>query len=181
MNSNVALKPNNEDLEALDRAYVFHPSSHIKGHAHGTTPCRIMADGDGITVTDRDGRQSLDAFAGLYCVNVGYGRREIADAVQRQMQELAYYHSYVGHSTEPVIELSGRIIEKAPAGMRRVYYGLSGSDALYYRYCGGDLLVNLYCQCRCFTVGAQPGGPAAQSKGGSGQSALSRTSEGRGG
>jgi L-2,4-diaminobutyrate transaminase len=129
MNSNVALKPNIEDLEAQDRAYVFHPSSNLKGHAHGTTPCRIMRDGSGVTVTDRDGRQSLDAFAGLYCVNIGYGRREIADAVQRQMQELAYYHSYVGHSSEPLIELSRRIIEKAPAGMRRIYYGLSGSDA----------------------------------------------------
>ena len=88
-----------------------------------------MAGGEGVYVTDRDGRQSLDAFAGLYCVNVGYGRKEIADAIYRQAQELAYYHTYVGHSTEPLIELSERIIEKAPAGMRRVYYGLSGSDA----------------------------------------------------
>ncbi len=129
MNSNAALKPNVEDLEAQDRAYMFHPSSNLKGHAHGTTPCRIMADGEGVYVTDRDGRRSLDAFAGLYCVNVGYGRREIADAVYRQMQELAYYHAYVGHSSEPAIELSRRIIEKAPANMCRVYYGLSGSDA----------------------------------------------------
>jgi len=127
MNSNLALK--NDDLETLDRAYVFHPSSHLKGHAHGTTPCRIMQGGEGAYVTDRDGHTSLDAFAGLYCVNVGYGRQEIADAVHAQMHELAYYHSYVGHSSEPLIELSRWIIEKAPAGMRRVYYGLSGSDA----------------------------------------------------
>jgi L-2,4-diaminobutyrate transaminase len=129
MKTNAMQKPNVEDLEALDRAYVFHPSSHLKGHAHGATPCRIMREGEGVYVTDREGRESLDAFAGLYCVNVGYGRQEIADAVHMQMRELAYYHSYVGHSSEPVIELSRRIIEKAPDGMRRVYYGLSGSDA----------------------------------------------------
>src|SRR5919106_1730000 len=129
MSTNVALKPNIEDLEALDRAYFFHPSTHLKNHAHGAAPCRIMRGGEGVHVTDRDGRESLDAFAGLYCVNVGYGRREIADAVYRQMQELAYYHAYVGHGSEPAIELSKRIIELAPEGMRRVYYGLAGSDA----------------------------------------------------
>jgi L-2,4-diaminobutyrate transaminase len=129
MKTNVALKPNIEDLEALDRAHVFHPSTHLKNHAHGASPVRILRGGEGVYVTDRDGRRSLDAFAGLYCVNVGYGRKEIADAVYRQMQELAYYHAYVGHSSEPAIELSRRIIELAPDGMRRVYYGLSGSDA----------------------------------------------------
>jgi len=129
MNSNLALKPNYPDLEALDRAHFMHPSTHMKNHAHGAAPCRIVRGGEGVRIVDADGRESLDAFAGLYCVNVGYGRQEIADAVQAQMGELAYYHSYVGHSSEPAIELSRRIIEKAPVGMRRVYYGLSGSDA----------------------------------------------------
>ena len=59
MTSNAALKPNVEDLEAQDRAYMFHPSTHLKNHAHGRAPCRIMADGEGVYVTDRDGRQSL--------------------------------------------------------------------------------------------------------------------------
>jgi L-2,4-diaminobutyrate transaminase len=129
MKSNLALKPNIPDLEALDRAHFFHPSTHLKNHAHGATPSRIVRGGEGVRIVDRDGRESLDAFAGLYCVNVGYGRQEIADAVHRQMQELAYYHAYVGHSSEPAIELSKRIIDLAPEGMRRVYYGLSGSDA----------------------------------------------------
>jgi L-2,4-diaminobutyrate transaminase len=129
MNANSMRKPNVEDLEALDRAYVFHPSIHLKHHADGAAPCQIVRGGEGVYVVDRDGRESLDAFAGLYCVNVGYGRTEIADAVHRQMQELAYYHAYVGHGSEPAIELSRRIVELTPAGMRRVYYGLSGSDA----------------------------------------------------
>ena len=109
---------------------MFHPSTHLKNHAHGagTLPDRAGRRG-GHDRRPRRRRESLDAFAGLYCVNVGYGRDEIADAVHRQMQELAYYHAYAGHSSEPAIELSRRIIELAPEGMRRVYYGLSGSDA----------------------------------------------------
>jgi L-2,4-diaminobutyrate transaminase len=129
MTTDVALKPNIEDLEALDRAHFFHPSTHLKNHAHGAGPCRIVRGGEGVYITDRDGRWSLDAFAGLYCVNVGYGRQKIAEAIAEQAKNLAYYHAYVGHGSEPAIELSRRIVELAPAGMRRVYYGLSGSDA----------------------------------------------------
>src|SRR5690606_37720087 len=71
----------------------------------------------------------LDAFAGLYCVNVGYGRTEIADAIAEQARELAYYHAYVGHGTEASITLSKMILDRAPAGMSKVYFGLGGSDA----------------------------------------------------
>ena len=74
-------------------------------------------------------RKSIDAFAGLYCVNVGYGRQKIADAIAAQAKELAYYHAYVGHGTEASITLAKMIIDRAPKGMSRVYFGLSGSDA----------------------------------------------------
>jgi L-2,4-diaminobutyrate transaminase len=120
---------NTEDLEAMDRAYVFHPSTHLRNHAHGDSPCRIVDGGEGVFIRDHDGRRLLDAFGGLYCVNIGYGRKEIADAIYRQAQELAYYHAYAGHTHQPVIELSKKVIELAPAGMSKVYYGLSGSDA----------------------------------------------------
>lgn len=118
-----------ENAEAVDRAYVFHPSTHLESHAHGLSPCRIVEGGKGIRIRDQQGRESLDAFAGLYCVNVGYGRTEIADAIYEQAKSLAFYHSYAGHSHGPAIELSKRIIEHAPEGMSKVYYGLSGSDA----------------------------------------------------
>ena len=71
----------------------------------------------------------LDAFAGLYCVNVGYGRQEIAEAIADQARELAYYHSYVGHGTEASITLSKMILDRAPSNMSKVYFGQSGSDA----------------------------------------------------
>ena len=73
--------------------------------------------------------RSLDAFAGLYCVNVGYGRQEIAEAIAEQAKELAYYHAYAGHGTEASITLSRMIVERAPNTMSHVYFGLSGSDA----------------------------------------------------
>jgi L-2,4-diaminobutyrate transaminase len=117
------------DLEAIDRAYMFHPSTHLAQFARGEAPSRIMVGGEGVYVVDRDGRRSMDGFAGLYCVNVGYGRTEVAKAIAEQAQKLAYYHAYVGHSNEPAIRLSERIVRKAGMGMSRVYYGLSGSDA----------------------------------------------------
>ncbi len=117
------------DISALDRAHVFHPSTHAAAFARGELPNRIMTGGEGVYVVDRDGQRSLDAFAGLYCVNVGYGRTEIADAIHEQALQLAYYHTYVGHSNEQIIRLSERIVRRAGMGMSRVYYGLSGSDA----------------------------------------------------
>lgn len=117
------------DLETIDRARVFHPSTHLAQYARGEAPSRIVTGGSGIRIVDRDGRESIDGFGGLYCVNVGYGRQEIADAIHAQASQLAYYHAYAGHSNEQVIRLSDRIVRSAGMGMSRVYYGLSGSDA----------------------------------------------------
>lgn len=119
----------NNELSAWDRDHFFHPSTHMGMHARGETPTRVIAGGNGVYITDRDGRTSLDAFAGLYCVNVGYGRQEIADAIGEQAKDLAYYHSYVGHGSQASITLAKMIIDRAPEGMSRVYFGLSGSDA----------------------------------------------------
>jgi len=117
------------DLETLDRAHVFHPSTHLAQFARGEAPSRIVTGGKGCSIVDRDGKKSLDAFAGLYCVNVGYGRDEIAEAIYAQAKDLAYYHAYAGHSNEQVIRLSERIVTRVGLGMQRIYWGLSGSDA----------------------------------------------------
>lgn len=120
---------NMDELEALDRAHFIHASSDIKAHANGTSPTRVIDSAQGVYITDRAGKKSLDAFSGLYCVNIGYGRTEVADAIAEQAHQLAYYHSYVGHATEASIRLAAKVIELAPPGMSRVYFGLSGSDA----------------------------------------------------
>jgi L-2,4-diaminobutyrate transaminase len=119
----------NDQLDRWDRDHFLHPSTHLAQHARGEAPNRIVTGGEGVFIEDRDGNRLLDAFAGLYCVNVGYGRREIADAIAAQARELAYYHAYVGHGTEASITLARMILERAPRGMSKVYFGLGGSDA----------------------------------------------------
>lgn len=119
----------NDQLGEWDRENFFHPSTHLAEFARGELAQRIITGGTNCHIEDRDGNRLLDAFAGLYCVNVGYGRPEIAEAIAKQAKELAYYHAYVGHGTEASITLAKMILERAPDHMSKVYFGLSGSDA----------------------------------------------------
>ncbi|MBU2958604.1 aspartate aminotransferase family protein [Paracoccus sp. 1_MG-2023] len=119
----------NDELAKWDRESFFHPSTHLGQFERGEAPQRIVTGGEGVHITDRDGNRLLDGFAGLYCVNVGYGRTQIADAIAKQAHELAYYHSYAGHGSEASITLAKMVMDRAPEGMARVYFGLGGSDA----------------------------------------------------
>ncbi len=119
----------NDQLAQWDRDTFMHPSTHLAEFARGNAPQRIIKTASGSHIVDRDDNKLLDAFAGLYCVNVGYGRQEIAEAIADQARELAYYHAYVGHGTEASITLAHMVLERAPAGMSKVYFGLGGSDA----------------------------------------------------
>ena len=119
----------NDQLAEWDRENFFHPSTHLAQHARGETATRIIRTASGCHIETRDGNRLLDAFAGLYCVNVGYGRQEIAEAIAEQARELAYYHAYVGHGTEASVTLAKMILDRAPAHMSKVYFGLGGSDA----------------------------------------------------
>ena len=116
-------------LHSPDCDTVFHLSTRTNEHAHGKLTVTIIQSGNGIYIKNQHGAELLDAFAGLYCVNVGYGITEIEDSIYEQAKKLAYYRTYVGHSNEAIIELSRRIIDWALDGMRKVYYGLSVSDA----------------------------------------------------
>ena len=119
----------NDQLDQWDRDNFFHPSTHLAEFARGNLANRVITGGKGCHIEDRDGNRLLDAFAGLYCVNVGYGRPEIAEAIADQARELAYYHAYVGHGTEASITLAKMVLDRAPERMSKVYFGLSGSDA----------------------------------------------------
>ena len=116
-------------LEQWDRESFFHPSTHLAQFARGEMAERIIDRAEGVYIHDREGNRLLDAFAGLYCVNVGYGRPEISDAIAAQAKQLAYYHAYVGHATEASITLAKMILDRMPSTMSKVYFGLSGSDA----------------------------------------------------
>ncbi|MBL8266531.1 aminotransferase [Steroidobacter sp.] len=118
-----------QQLQTMDRATVLHPFTHAKDYAAGTADSFVVESGKGVRIKGADGTELIDAFGGLYCVNVGYGRTEVAEAIANQAHKLAYYHSYAGHTTEALARLSDRLIKMAPAGMSKVFYGLSGSDA----------------------------------------------------
>ncbi|TPW27467.1 aspartate aminotransferase family protein [Martelella alba] len=119
----------NDQLDRFDRENFFHPSTHLAQHARGESPSRIVTGGKGVFIEDRDGNRLLDAFGGLYCVNVGYGRETIIEAIAEQARSLAYYHAYAGHGTEASITLAKMVMDRAPSHMSKVYFGLSGSDA----------------------------------------------------
>ena len=119
----------NDQIAQWDRENFFHPSTHLAQFARGEAAQRIVRTGKGVFIEDRDGNRLLDAFAGLYCVNVGYGRTEIAEAIAKQAHELAYYHAYAGHGTEAAVRLAKMVLDRAPEHMSKVYFGLSGSDA----------------------------------------------------
>jgi L-2,4-diaminobutyrate transaminase len=112
----------------IDRRHVMHPFS-VLGRHERSGPRRMIVRGSGSTVYDDQGRAYIDAMAGLWCVNVGYGRRELADALQEQALKLPYYHSFSSMATETPALLAERIIDIAPTGMSKVLYGTSGSDA----------------------------------------------------
>jgi len=121
---------NIEHISALDRASVLHPFTQLKDFASGKAgDPTIMETGQGMRIRDATGREYLDAFAGLYCVNIGYGRTEVAEAISRQAYRLAYYHSYAAHTTDELAKLSDRLVRMAPGKMSKVFYGMSGSDA----------------------------------------------------
>ena len=95
-------------------------------HREGT---HVIQSGSGCYVVDENGRRLLDGLAGLWCVNVGYGRREIADAVHRQMLALSYYPSFFNTTTEPTIALAEKLAAHTPVGLGRVIFSNSGSEA----------------------------------------------------
>lgn len=95
-------------------------------HAQGT---HVIVSGSGVFLQDAQGRQLLDGLAGLWCVNVGYGRAEIADAVAAQMRQLAYYPSFFNTTTEPAIRLAARLASLAPPRVQHTIFSNSGSEA----------------------------------------------------
>ena len=80
----------NDQLSQWDQDHFFHASTHLGQFARGEISNRIVTGGNGVYITDRDDNKLLDAFAGLYCVNAGYGRHEISEAIAAQARELSY-------------------------------------------------------------------------------------------
>lgn len=115
-------------LEALDRQHWVHPVSSWAGHEkRGVT---IMKSARGAFVTDASGHELIDGFAGLWCVNVGYGHDSIVEAAAAQMRELPYATGYFSFGSEPAIRLAARLGELTPGDLNHIYFSLGGSDAV---------------------------------------------------
>lgn len=115
------------EWQALDGAHHVHPFSDPKATA--TKGVRIITRGEGVYIWDSDGNKILDGMAGLWCVNVGYGRRELVEAATKQLETLPYYNSFWQTSTPSQIELSKLLVTVCPEGFRHFFFANSGSEA----------------------------------------------------
>lgn len=110
-----------------DVSSQFHPFTSINDlKAEGTM---MMESGSGVRVRDIHGKEYLDGMAGLWCVNLGYGRKEISEAIARQSEKLSFFHTFNGMSTDVVGECAEALLARAPVPMSRIFFGTSGSDA----------------------------------------------------
>ena len=115
------------ELQAIDAAHHMHPfTANAELAAKGA---RVITRADGVWLTDSDGNRYLDAMAGLWCVNIGYGRHELADAAAAQMRELPYYNTFFQTTHTPAIALAERIAELAPGDLNHVFFAAGGSEA----------------------------------------------------
>ncbi|HZX52973.1 MAG TPA: aspartate aminotransferase family protein [Pseudomonas sp.] len=118
--------PQTLEWQAISREHHLAPFSDFKQLAENGP--RIITKADGVYLWDSEGHKILDGMAGLWCVAVGYGRKELAEAAYKQMQELPYYNMFFQTATPPALELAKAIAELAPPGMNHVFFTGSGSE-----------------------------------------------------
>ncbi len=114
------------EYRALDAAHHIHPFSDMG--ALNRAGSRVIVKAEGVYLWDSDGHKIIDGMAGLWCVNVGYGRKELADAAYKQLQELPFYNTFFKTTHPPVIELSALLAELTPAPFNHFFYCNSGSE-----------------------------------------------------
>lgn len=116
------------EWKAIDTAHHLHPFTDYKSLA-AEGGSRIITQAEGVWLQDSEGRRMIDGMAGLWCVNVGYGRKELADVAHEQMLELPFYNTFFKTTTPAAAELSKKLAEITPAGLNHVFYANSGSEA----------------------------------------------------
>src|SRR5580765_151116 len=119
------MSPTTAELVTADQEHLIHPLHHPVDSANTV----IFVRGRGATVEDVDGHEYIDALSGLWNVNVGHGRAELADAAAAQMKELAFYSGYVGSSSVPAITLAERLVELTGDTMQAVFFTTGGAEA----------------------------------------------------
>jgi putrescine aminotransferase len=115
------------EWQALDAAHYLHPFTDYRElSAKGS---RIITRAEGVYLIDSEGNRILDGMSGLWCVALGYGRRELVDAACRQLEQLPYYNSFFQCSNPPAIELARLLVELTPPQFKHVFFTSSGSEA----------------------------------------------------
>jgi putrescine aminotransferase len=120
--------------QQLDRQHYLHPFTDFKSLA--AKGSRVIVKAEGVYLYDSEGNRILDGMAGLWCVNVGYGRKELAEAAYRQLLELPYYNSFFQTAHPPAIELAKQLVDLTPPQFNHVFFTGSGSE-------GNDTVVRL--------------------------------------
>ncbi len=115
------------ELQRLDAAHHMHPFTANAELAQ--KGARVITSAKGVWLKDSEGHKILDAMAGLWCVNIGYGRKELAEAAARQMEELSYYNTFFQTTHVPAIALAAKLAELAPGDLNHVFFAGSGSEA----------------------------------------------------
>ncbi|MET4700035.1 4-aminobutyrate--pyruvate transaminase [Constrictibacter sp. MBR-5] len=113
--------------QARDIASLVHQQSNLK--AYREQGGVLMAKGDGVYVTDSDGKRYLEAMAGLWCASLGFSEKRLAEAAYKQMLDLPYYHTFFDKGHLPSVDLAEKLLSVAPAGMSKVLFQCSGSEA----------------------------------------------------
>ncbi|ACT60194.1 aspartate aminotransferase family protein [Hirschia baltica] len=116
-----------EEWQALDAAHHVHPFCDHKSLKENGV--KVIVKGEGSHLWDSDGNKILDGMAGLWCVNVGYGRKDLTEVAARQMDELPYYNTFFQCSSPPQIELANKLSEVTPEHINHFFYANSGSEA----------------------------------------------------
>ncbi len=116
-----------EQWVETDRKHHMRPFTDYEESKKGNP--RIVTKANGVYTVDTEGKEVLDGMAGLWCTNVGYGRKELADAAYQQMLDLPYYNTFFNSAHKPSVELAGVLAELAPEGLQHVFYASSGSEA----------------------------------------------------
>ncbi|MDA9979847.1 aspartate aminotransferase family protein [Yoonia sp.] len=119
--------PPTEELQVIDSAHHMHPFTH--NSALADKGARVITSAKGVWLKDSEGEEIIDGMAGLWCVNIGYGRTELAEAAARQMRELPFYNTFFQTTTVPALMLAKKLAELAPGDLNNVFFANGGSDA----------------------------------------------------
>ena len=119
--------PASRDSARRDIATTIHPYTNLK--VHEVEGPLVITEGEGVFVRDENGKTYLEGMAGLWCASLGFSERRLAEAAYRQMLKLPMYHTFLHKATDVGIDLAGKLLGLAPAGMSKVFFVNSGSEA----------------------------------------------------